>query len=287
MKMSPTPEVEACNWPVLYTDCSGQQVELWKRWGDDATEAQATFEGMATDLLWNLTDRVYGVCDTIVRPCRDDCAGSDGSSTFWGRGPGFDPSFPRAGRGGMSTGGWTPVLVGGKWMNLGCGCVSGCRCAIDGAHAISLPGPVQSIRQIRLDGVVVPADAYRVDHHRLLVRTDGGTWPACQDPLADPTANGTFEVAYERGVPVPVGGMVAAGRLAYELGLAACDDSKCALPERLQSVTRQGVTVGVALTGQSWRDTGIWSIDSWVSSIVRRPQGYAAVRSVDVPARRR
>ncbi|WQY99822.1 hypothetical protein [Microbacterium phage MO526] len=281
LALAPSPEATTCGWPVVYADCGGA-CDIYDRWPEGEREAaQAWFEAQAIDLLWNWTGRIYGVCETTVRPCREGCQGADPSATFWGRGPRFDPSFPRQGSGGTSTGGWTPVLIRGEWKNIGCGCLSACRCEIDGARALSLPGPVQAVTQVRVDGEIVPPSAYRVDNQRLLVRIDGETWPACQDMLAEPTEPDTFEIVYDRGAVVPVGGMIAAGRLACELAAAACDSEDCALPERLQTVTRQGVTVGVSLTGEAWHDTGIWSIDSWVSSIVKRPVGVFGVRSPD------
>lgn len=282
LALAPPAEASTCGWPVVYADCGGA-CDIYERWpeGAEREAARTYFEAQAIDLLWNWTGRTFGVCPTTIRPCREGCQGGDGSATFWGRGPVYDPSFPRQGRGGTSTGGWTPVLIGGEWKNIGCGCLSACRCEADGARALTLPGPVQSITRITVDGEEVPASAYRVDNRRTLIRTDGGTWPACQDMLAAPTEPGTFEITYERGVPVPVGGMVAAGRLACELAAAACGADECALPERLQTVTRQGITVGVSLTGEAWHDTGIWSIDSWVSSIVKRPAGVFSVRSPD------
>lgn len=79
----------------------------------------------------------------------------------------------------------------------------------------------------------------------------------------------TFQVTYMRGIDVPMGGQVAAGRLACELAKAACGDNTCALPKRVQTITRQGVTVGLL---DSFDDvdkgrTGIWLIDSWVASM--------------------
>src|SRR3546814_4772015 len=38
---------------------------------------------------------------------------------------------------------------------------------------------------------------------------------------------------------------ISAGRLANELAKAACNDKSCGLPQRVQSITRQGVTVAV------------------------------------------
>jgi hypothetical protein len=281
--LDPPPDTEMCEWPISYLDCSGGCAEVWANW-DDPAAAQAWFEALAVEWLWNWTGHLFGVCEVSVRPCHSDCAGGPSpDSTFWGRGPGYDPGFPRRGRGGTSTGGWTPILLGGKWFNVSCGCIGSCSCMISGAHALRLPGPIQSVSEVRIDGVILPASAYRVDHKSLLVRTDGGTWPACQNLLAEPTEENTFEVTYQRGLPAPLGGQVAAGRLACEMAMAACDDDECALPERIQTITRQGLTVAVQLDGEDFgTTTGIWSIDSWVDSVTQ-PKHFASVRSVDIP----
>lgn len=282
LALDPFPATTACSWPVAYVDCKGGCEDVWGNWAEgERAAAKAWFEAQAVELLWEWTGRIYGLCDVIARPCRDDCdGGRDGSSTFWGRGPGYDPTFPRAGRG-PGAGGWMPVMIRGEWFNVGCGCLSACSCGISGAQMLHLPGPIDSVQQVTIDGEVLPPTAYRIDNRRTLIRTDGGTWPSCQDLLAPSTDENTFEVQYRRGLPAPVGGQVAAGRLACELALMACDSDECALPERLQTVSRQGITVGVALTGESWHDTGIWSIDSWVAAVTR-PKSFASVRSVDV-----
>lgn len=273
-------EGETCGWPIIYADCGGD-CEAYAKWPEAEREtAQLLFETQAIDLLYNWTGRVFGICETVIRPCRDDCGGGrSADSTFWGRGPGFDPGFPRRGMGGL--GGWRPVLVGGEWLNIGCGCLSACDCGIDGSKALTLPGPIQSVTQIRIDGVVLPPTAYRVDHNRLLVRIDGQSWPACQDLLAEPDQENTFEITYMKGVRVPLGGQVAAGRLACELALGACGDDECQLPERLQTVTRQGITVGISLSAETWTDTNIWSIDGWVKSMKKRERPTVSVRSPD------
>lgn len=273
---------DGCSWPVSYADCSGE-CDAYEKFPDPA-DAQAMFEAIAADFLAEWTGGVFGLCPTVLRPCRAGCEGSGGGSTYWGRGPNFDPGFPRAGTGGYSTGVWTPVMLGGKWYNMSCGCAGACTCSVEGAGAITLPGPVASVQQVKVDGVVLPASAYRVMYKRVLVRADGGVWPACQDLLAESSEVGTFEVTYTRGVPVPIGGQVAAGRLACELALAACGSEDCALPERVQTVTRQGITVGILdeFADVEKGKTGIWSIDSWLASVTQvRPVSY--IRSVDVP----
>jgi hypothetical protein len=154
-----------------------------------------------------------------------------------------------------------------------------------GPTVLNLPGPVQSVSKVLIDGVVLPATSYRVANQRQLIRTDGETWPSCQDMLAASTEPNTFEVTYVRGIPVPIGGQVAAGSLACELAKAACGDESCALPQRLQSITRQGLTVAMQLEGETFdSQTGIWAIDSWVAS-VNKPKSFVSVRSVDIPSR--
>lgn len=281
--LPPTPEGETCPWEAIYADCGGE-CEAFDKWGDDAAQAQALFETVATDLLWNWTNRVYGVCEETVRPCQSGCSESfTGWSTFWGRGPGYDPTFPAAGAGPGGSVPWYPVLVSGRWFNITCGCAGTCQCTPAGPTVLSLPGPVQGVTEVRVDGAVVPPSAYRVDRKRWLIRTDGGVWPRCQNMLADPAVDAdTFEVTYMRGIPVPAGGRVAAGRLACELALAACGDSSCQLPQRMTTMTRQGVTVGFADTYEDLKEggTGIYSIDTWVASSTRGTP-YASVKSID------
>lgn len=280
------PVTEACAWPVVYIDCT-DECDAYANWPEEQRPmAQAWFEAIAIDMLWNWTGNLFGVCTEEVRPCRQDCAGNERwSSTFWGRGPGFDPGFPRLG--GMGAGGsaFYPVLVSGAWFNITCGCFQTCSCSPSGPKVLSLPGPVQGVEEVTIDGVVVPPSAYRIDRGRWLIRTDGGVWPGCQDMNVPADAVGSFVVRYQKGIAVPPGGQVAAGRLACELARAACSDEECALPERIQTITRQGLTVGVNTSDVAWAQTGIWSIDNWVST-VNRPKPFASVRSVDLPSLR-
>lgn len=286
LALPPLPPTDSCPWPVTYVDCAGE-CSAYEKWPEeDRAAAQAWFEAMASDYLFNWTGGVFGVCDVEVRPCRQDCAGAAAwGTTFWGRGPGFDPGFPRQGAGVRGAAPWFPVLVSGQWFNITCGCMGTCRCSPSGPASLSLPGPVQTITEVTIDGEVVPSTSYRLDNHRWLIRTDGETWPTCQDMNVAPDAIGSFVVRYTKGIPVPIGGVTAAGRLACELALAACGDEQCALPDRIQTITRQGLTVGVNTSDTAWEQTGIWSIDNWVMS-VNQPKPFASVRSVDLPSLR-
>lgn len=267
---------EACEWPVIYPgDCAAMEAL------DE--DVQALIEQAAIDYLWNWTNKVFGVCTDTVRPCREECAGAKAwASTFWGKSPGYDPGFPANG---MPTG-WTPVLIAGQWYNIGCGYCgeTRCNCGLGGPETIRLPGPIQSVEEVKIDGVVLDPAAYSVLYSRLVVRNDGGTWPTCQDLKLPDTEVDTFSIRYVHGTPVPVGGQIAAGILACEMAKAITNDGSCALPKRIQTVTRQGITVGVFDDFAEMKDsgaTGIWGIDSWVAS-VNQPVTFASVRSVDV-----
>jgi hypothetical protein len=98
------------------------------------------------------------------------------------------------------------------------------------------------------------------------------------------TEANTWQVSYTKGTPVPEGGQVAAGVLACELAKGATNDRTCQLPQRVQTIARQGVTVQLL---DSFDDvekgrTGIWLVDSWVASVTQPKRG-GSVYSVDIP----
>lgn len=263
-------ETGPCQWPILHVD-SCADLDALTDVGDGQI-SRADVEAAAVDYLWRWTGRIFGVCTTTIRPVRQDCH----DSTY-------------AGQAGVPSGGawFQPVLVGGKWRNLSCG-LCGDECACTRLYSIRLPGPVQTVEQVTIDGVEVDPDVYRVDNRANLVRDDGNDWPICQRLDVDETADGSFAVTYRFGVPVPRGGQVAAGVLACELAKALSYSADCRLPQRVQTITREGVTVGMfdSFEGLDSGRTGIWTIDSWVASI-NGPRPHATVHNPDVrpPAR--
>jgi hypothetical protein len=251
---------EPCSWGIVVDDCPA--------YDSLTTEQQQMVVDMATDYLWNWTDRMFGICEVSVRPCRGNCAGANrlfGST--W------------------SSGKLLPTLIGGSWYNLGCGTCGTDDCSCPAMSSLKLPGPVSSIVEVRQDGLLVPATSYRVDNGYYLVRLDGWAWPTCQNMTMDPATDPeTFEVTYLRGVEVPAGGKAAATKLACEFAKSIATPSKCALPERIKTITRDGVAVTLM---DDFKDlesykTGIWLIDSWVSSVMK-PVRASSVRSVDIP----
>lgn len=242
-------------------------------WAQASVAARTRAAAFAAFILWSLSGRRHGVCTVTVRPCGDDCAGE---STYHSAGGGLP---------------WAPMLVSGGWINCGgCGCSGPCDCC----HVckVRLPGIVQDVVQVIIDGVVLDPSVYRVDRHRELVRTDGVCWPRCADQHAplDEVGGGAFGVTYRRGLPLDDAAMYAYSSYACEL-LRACSQSDCCrLPERVQTVTRQGVTVAM-LDPMEFLDagrTGIPEVDMWLGAVNPRGlRGRSRVLSPDGPTTRR
>lgn len=189
-------------------------------WDEYPAEVQARAITLATFVMWTATGRRYGACPVITRPCGNDrrC----GECGFWTWG-----------------GGWMqPLLFDGIWRNCLCDCACDCkpRCQI------TLPGPVQSVTEVLVDGVILGADFWRVDDNQYLVRTDGECWPRCQDYNVDVPATGTLQVSYLRGDPIPPAVIIGANILACEFA-KLCTGAACRLPSRIQTLVRQGVSI--------------------------------------------
>ena len=247
-----------CEWPLAnVSDCPAIAAS-----GDPLMVKAA-----AVSYLWNWTGKVFGLCTVAVRPCRQGC---NPNTTYRGL-AGSGSVMPTVG------GLWEPALVAGEWKNLLCGsCTSVCSC--DAVQSVVLPGPVHAVTEVEVDGEVLDAGAYRVDDRSALVRDDGGQWPACQDMSLRAGEPGTWSVVYQWGIPVPAGGQVAAAVLACEMSKALSNDASCGLPQRMQTVVREGLTIDVLdpFEGLDGGKTGLWLVDSWVESI-RKPQQRSSV----------
>ena len=244
-----------CEWPVDYADC-GPCSAL----SSLPVSGQELFEEMAAEYLWRWTGQKFGLCESTIRPCRQNC--TEGVSTY-----GSSAGSP-----------WSPALIGGKWFNISCGGGCGDTCGCSSVSTLVFERPVAEIVSIVVDGVTLPESAYRVDNSRLLVRQDGGSWPYCQNMGRAPGSPDTWTITLRTGAAVPAGGRLAAGKLACELARAACGDKGCELPQRWQSISRQGVTVSAAIDlfeGLDEGKTGVWLIDSWVASVVKPDIGFS------------
>lgn len=269
---NPTPDPDGpCVWPVDVTCCPGWPADpaAW-------TPQHILAVEIATDMLWRRTAGRYGLCPELVRPCRRACTPDHHGTGFL-----FD----------RSTFLLDPYQDDrGRWLNFGCGCAT-LDCSCKPQCTITLPGPVNAVVEVRLDGQIVPPDQYVL--HRLptageLVRVggpDGPCWPDCQDLEQPHTAPGTFSVLYLRGRAVPAAGMRALGTLACEIHKQCVGASGCRLPERVKTVTREGVSYDMFDPGE-WLDdglTGLPEVDAWLRSV--NPHGLtqpSAVFSLDL-----
>lgn len=146
-----------------------------------------------------------------------------------------------------------------------CGMAGGC--SPHGASVVALPGPVHRVLEVTVDGTVIAADSWAIEGDRLY-RMGGYTWPAqtLTRPLGEP---GTWAVRYERGHPPPAGAANFVGQLAAEFIKSCTTPDACALPRRVTSITRQGVTMQMADPQAiiSAGGTGLPEVDLWVSAI--------------------
>lgn len=222
----------------------------------------------ATEILWALTGRQFGLCTVTIRPCRRTC-----NDWTWNLPTG--QTYPM------------PALIGGQWFNLTCG-QCGDTCACTELSEVVLPGVVDSITQVKLDGAVLSSSAYRVDNGRLLLRTDGGRWPYCQELNYPDTAPGTWSVTARYGRPVPPMGALAVGELACEI-TKALNNEECRLPREVTRLHRQGVTINyndiTALMSKGL--TGLYLVDQFIQAYnPRRLTSPPKVYNLDKPTTR-
>jgi hypothetical protein len=206
---------------------------------------------LATEVVWSLSGRQFGLCEVTLRPCRRDCS---------------DVPWPSGGYTEWAGTSWiSPSLIGGLWFNVVCGrCTSGCSCT--SISEIVLPAPVHSIVQVKIDGVIVSGGEYRLDDNRLLVLLDA-EWPTCNDLNLPDTEPNTWSVTARYGLEVPVGGSWAVGELACEL-IRARNGEDCRLPRNVTQLVRQGATIQFPSFVDLVREglTGLYLVDQFVAT---------------------
>lgn len=215
------------------------------------TDERGHFESLAVDFLWRWTNRKFGTKDVTVRPVSTLMPRmTHRMDRFWGFGP-------------YSVGSSGPLWIKTARSSL--------RPSQLGAGSIHLPMAIE-VLEVTLDGEELPPSEYTLIDGNL-VRRDGEPWPLDQDPLLPDTEEDTFAVTYRSGSSVPTGGKIAAGTLACEFAMAAQGDPECGLPQRVQTFTRQGVSVATLDEFDDLKEghTGIWLIDSWIASITQTP----------------
>lgn len=232
---------------------------------------------MATDILNALSGRQFGVRTGTVRPAgcghHGDWLEVDQNVVGWGL------ALPVA----AYVGPWPlPGPSGGLIMECG-GCSRWSLGSIDleGKVVWDTTHPIT----VEVDGATLdPANWALVDGRRL-IRLDGGVFIQCQDLRVATTEVGTLAITYSRGVRVPMGGVQAAITLAGQLAISSgMIPGECQLPERVTTITRQGVAIGIAidpLTVIREGGTGITSIDLFIASV--NPHGLRRRASIHTP----
>lgn len=164
----------------------------------------------------------------------------------------------------MPTGSYAPELVGGKMYNLPVRNERGMRFTDPSCQVREMRlrhTPVRQVFSVYADGREIPRDSFTIRNRAYLVKNGRvGFWDFC--------STNEFTVHYEYGANPPIAGIEAAITLANEFLLQVNGDDRCKLPERVTSVTRQGVTVRVSET-QDYLDNGkigIYSVDQFIKA---------------------
>jgi hypothetical protein len=233
--------------------------------GDYAgTEYALEAAQVASQLLWSMSGRKYTGVTTVTE--RYTCV-------------------LRNNRMGPSTKTNSPVLFGGDVYNIPSGDYDEySELTADGLSPdarVRLRGrPVTKIHAIRnkTGKIINPSSYYLVDHSTIHI-VAGTPWTPCNT-----------EITYSYGTPVPVTGRMAARTLAMEFAKLWAGDDDCALPQRITSVSRQGVSYTI-LDQQEFIDelrTGIYVIDLFLKTVnPDNARKKAKVFTPDVPRARR
>lgn len=195
----------------------------------------------------------------------------------------YDP-YMRAGGSRLE---YQPVLINGQVENIpqgGFGRNSHRDFQGDGTSSYSrvrLRGrKVVRVHNLR-DGngnIIDPSTYYLVDHSTIY-GAPNATW-----------SSANVEVTYTYGTPPPMAGKAAARMLALELVKLYEGDDTCALPQRVTSVSRQGVSYTI-LDNQSFIDelkTGVYAVDLFLKTAnPDKARARSRVFSPDTPRARR
>lgn len=243
-------------------------VALWiqpEELGDYAnTEFAQEAAETASYLMWAMSGRKYSGETTVTE--RYVCA-------------------KRAYRMGMSSRLYGGILINGQVSNIPLNDFDNyAELVADGLSPesrIRLRGKnVTKIHTVRnRTGMIIDQSSYYLVDHSVLQATAGVPWTPCN-----------VEVTYTYGSPIPAVGKMAARHLAIEFAKLWSGDDDCALPQRVTSISRQGVSYTL-LDSQDFiaeLRTGVYAVDLFLKAT--NPDGArrkSKVFSPDVPRARR
>lgn len=244
-----------CGWSITECPCGTTA------WDDYGAAVRAYAEDIACSIIWAATGRRYGKCLLTVQPCTRN---TDPLYADW---PIADDTIGHYGTN-ITNGQWSAQACAG-----GCSCNARCEVVLDG------PTSTADIVSVTVDGSLVDAAAYQIHNRSLLVRTDGQCWPTCVNYSSQ---DSPFEIVYYRGLAIPDAIQHAANRFACEIA-KSCTGGDCRLPNRIKSLSRQGVEVQMAdlvdVTGRV--TTGIVEVDTVL--LANNPAGLSAPPAVFTP----
>lgn len=141
-------------------------------------------------------------------------------------------------------------------------------------------GPVTKIHAIRnRNGLVIEPGSYYLVEHSTVQISAGVPWTPCNT-----------EITYSYGNEPPVLGKMAARTLAIEFAKLWSGDDDCALPQRVTSVSRQGVSYTIFDNQEFIEElkTGLYAIDLFLKTVnPDKARNKSKVFSVDAPRGRR
>ena len=235
-------------------------------WTSLSPDQQALALRLAAFTVYSLTGRQFGTVTLTLRPCNAPLLpplyqvypvnlinpwGTDEGNSYY------------------------PVYIqNGVWHNAGCRGINCCGATCE----VELPRTV-SISAVSVDGATVDPSAYRIDDAHWLVRTDGACWPQCQDFDKNSGTN-VFLITGVFGRLVPLEALDAAAQLACEIG-KAIKGQPCRLPQRMQSLSRQGVSVQFPSVN-SYLDRGLTGLNEVDQLVVQFNPGRLAQRPIVV-----
>jgi hypothetical protein len=219
----------------------------------------------ASYLLWGMSGRKFSGVTTVTERYVSS----------------YDPYL----RSGGSSLTYSPVLLQGNVVNMpsggryaeddfqGDGTSSNSRVRLRGRKVVK----VHTLRD--LDGNIIEPSKYYLSDHSTIFGIPGAGWSPSQ-----------VEVTYTYGSPAPSAGRAAARVLATELVKLYEGDDTCALPQRVTSISRQGVSYTL-LDSQDFIDelrTGIYAIDLFLKTAnPDKARARSRVFSPDQPRARR
>jgi hypothetical protein len=234
--------------------------EQWR--GEEADDQWASYLLQASEILYKLSGEQWaGVGCSYTAELRGRPPEQGSGAYPYYRQWGLSPSGPGYW--------WWNSMVGFAWFPQYMGLLAN-------PYAVKLPhDQVTAIEQVTINGEIF--SSWRLSPGGWLERTDGDRWSKVFDDTL---------IQYTYGEAAPESGVAACVELAHELNLFSCGSADCRLPERVTSVSRQGVSIAVVDPMDFFKigRTGLYKVDLWLSAInpASRPR-RARVFSPDIP----